>query len=365
MATDIPGGQLGARRRPDVTESMKHRESKGQHVSRKDQSGKRRRGLLFWLGRVALGLIATLVLSICAGATFQVFASARDARMFPPPGRLVDVGGVRLHLKCSGETKGGPTVILENGLTAVSSMWFRVQAELEQEVHVCTYDRAGIGWSDRTSGPRDPASVARELHTLLANAEVGGPYVFAGHSIGAIYAQAFQALYPKEVAGIAFIEGSTRDNFATAKGQRNLKRALLIFSSFPTLARIGSMRVMPWCGERDFPERPAAETHAACSAVQGWRASRAELKAITAFAPLGDLSALPIAVVSAGNHLAADAEWARKQYSLAGLSSHSSHEIVAGADHGSVLKDKDDAHRSSLAILGLVRAVREGSRPVD
>jgi len=316
---------------------------------------------LFWLGRVALGLVATLVLSIGAGASFQVFASARDARLFPPPGRLVDVGGVRLHLKCSGETKGGPTVILENGLTAISSLWFRVQSELEQEVHVCTYDRAGIGWSDLTSRPRDPASVARELHVLLANAHVGGPYVLAGHSIGAIYAEAFQALYPKEVAGIAFIEGAPRDNFATAKGQRNLKQTLRIFSSFPTLARIGFMHVMPWCSQRDFPERPAAEIHAACSAVDGWQASRAELKAITAFAPPGDLSALPIAVVSAGNHLAADAEWASKQHRLAGLSSNSSHEIVAGADHGSVLKDKDDAHRSSLAILGLVRAVREGS----
>jgi pimeloyl-ACP methyl ester carboxylesterase len=301
-------------------------------------------------------------LSICGGATFQVFASARDARNFPAPGRLVDVGGVRLHLKCSGETKVGPTVILENGLTAISSLWFRVQSELEREVRVCSYDRAGIGWSESTSRPRDPASVARELHTLLANAEVGGPYVFAGHSIGAIYAQAFQSLYPKEVAGIAFIEGSPRDNFATAKGQRNLKQTLLIFSSFPTLARVGAMRMMPWCSERDFPKRPAAEIHAACSTVRGWQASSAELKEITAFAPLGDLSALPIAVVSAGDHLTADAEWAKKQQSLADLSSHSSHEIVAGADHGSVLKNNDDAHRSSLAILGLVRAVREVSR---
>ena len=334
-------------------------------MSRRDRSGKRGRGLSSLLRRVALGLIATLVLVICAGAIFQVFASVRDARMFPPPGRLVDVDGVRLHLKCSGETKGGPTVILENGLTAISSLWFRIQSELEQEVHVCTYDRAGIGWSDLTSRPRDPASVARELHTLLANAEVGGPYVLAGHSIGAIYAQAFQALYPEEVAGIAFVEGSPRDNFATARGQRNLKQTLLIFSFFPALARIGFMHVMPWCGERDFPERPAAEIHAACSAVHGWLASRAELKAITALAPLGDLSALPIAVVSAGDHLTAEAEWARKQQSLADLSSNSSHEIVAGADHGSVLKDKDDAHRSSLAILGVVQAVREGNRRAE
>lgn len=334
-------------------------------MSRSDRSGRRGRSLLFLLRRVALGLIATLVVVICAGSIFQVFASERDVPMFPPPGRLVDVDGVRLHLRCSGETKGGPTVILENGLTAISSLWFRIQSELEQEVHVCTYDRAGIGWSDMTSRPRDPASVARQLHTLLANAEIGGPYVMAGHSIGAIYAQAFQALYPEEVAGIAFIEGSTRDNFASARGRRNLKQTLLIFSFFPTLARIGFMRAMPWCGEGDFPERPAAEVHAACSAVHGWLASRAELKGVTALAPLGDLSALPIAVISAGGHIAADAEWARKQNSLAELSTNSSHEIVAGADHGSVLKDRDDAHRSSLAILGVVQAVREGSRRAD
>jgi hypothetical protein len=120
--------------------------------------------------------------------------------------------------------------------------------------------------------------------------------------------------------------------------------------------------MMPWCNERDLPERPAAEIHAACSAVHGWKASRAELEAITSLAPLGDLSALPIAVVSAGDHLAADAEWSRKQYGLASLSSNGSHEIVAGADHGSVLEDEDDAHRSSLAIIGVVRTVREGVR---
>jgi len=304
---------------------------------------------LFWLGRVALGLIAMLVLSIGAGASFQVFASARDARIFPPRGRLVDVGGVRLHLKCSGETKGGPTVILENGLTAISSLWFRVQSELEQEVHVCTYDRAGIGWSDLTSRPRDPASVARELHTLLANAEVGGPYVLAGHSIGAIYAQAFQALYPKEVAGIAFIEGSPRDNFATAKGLRNRQQTLLIFATFPTLARTGFMRVMPWCSERDFPERPAAEIHAACSAVHGWQASRAELKAITALAPLGDLRALPIAVVSAGDHLAADRDHALGPHRLGGLE-HRAGDVDHHLGHAIVIAQVDEQQVAVVAL---------------
>jgi len=217
----------------------------------------------------------------------------------------------------------------------------------------------------RTYGAPDEVAAAYRDTEAKITVALGRPYVLAGHSIGAIYAQAFQALYPDEVAGIAFIEGSTRDNFATSRGQRNLKQTLLMFSLFPTLTRIGVMRVMPWCGERDFPERPAAEIHTACSAVHGWQASRAELKAITALAPLGDLRALPIAVVSAGDHLAADAEWARKQKSLAALSSNSSHEIIAGADHGSVLKDKHDAHRSSLAILSIVQAVRARGRSLS
>lgn len=250
-------------------------------------------------------------------------------------------------------------MIFENGLTAISSIWVRIQSELEQEVHVCSYDRAGIGWSDPTVRPRDPASVARELHTLLANAGVSGPYVFAGHSIGGIYAQAFQALYPDEVAGMAFIEGSPRDNFATAAGQRTLTRAIRIFAFLPMVARTGLLHVAPFCIEDDdFPETQAAEIHAMCSAVHGWRAGRAELQAITESAPLGNLSGLPIVVVSGGEHVAEDAGWARKQSELAAVSSNSSHEIVAGADHGSVLKDQDDAHRSSLAILGVVARAR-------
>lgn len=328
-------------------------------MSREERSGKRGRGFVSLLGRVALGLTATLVLAIGAGAIFQVVASAREARMSPPPGRLVDVGGTRLHLQCSGETKGGPPVIFENGLTAISSIWVRIQSELEQEVHVCSYDRAGIGWSDPAVRPRDPASVARELHTLLANAGVSGPYVFAGHSIGGIYAQAFQALYPDEVAGMAFIEGSPRDNFATAAGQRTLTRAIRIFAFLPMVARTGLLHAAPFCIEDDdFPETQAADIHAMCSAVHGWRAGRAELQAITESAPLGNLSGLPIVVVSGGEHVAEDAGWARKQSELAALSSNSSHEIVAGADHGSVLKDQDDAHRSSLAILGVVARAR-------
>jgi pimeloyl-ACP methyl ester carboxylesterase len=95
-------------------------------------------------------------------------AAARDAAANPPPGRLVDVGGYRLHLSCAGE--GSPTVVLESGLANRSADWDVVLPQVATTTRVCSYDRAGIGWSDSGPDPRHAVRIASELHTLLANA---------------------------------------------------------------------------------------------------------------------------------------------------------------------------------------------------
>src|SRR5262245_3211505 len=150
--------------------------------------------------RALLWLLVAVVALAGTGAIYQAAATARDARRYPPPGQLVNVGGYRLHLYCAGE--GSPTVVLEAVSGGLAIDWAWVQPEGARTTRVCTYDRAGRGWSEPGPAPRDARQLARELHTLLRNAAVPGPYVLAGHSAGGLFAREYAAQYPDEVVGL-------------------------------------------------------------------------------------------------------------------------------------------------------------------
>lgn len=126
----------------------------------------------------------------------------------PPPGKLVDVGGHKLHIYCEGSLHGSPPVLIEAGLGVSSSYYHWIQANLARSTKVCTYDRAGLGWSDGDKRPRELGDVVEQLHTLLEKTGFERPYVLAGHSIGAIILREYVARYPSEVAGLAFLDGS-------------------------------------------------------------------------------------------------------------------------------------------------------------
>jgi hypothetical protein len=137
------------------------------------------RGLGGWLKRIAVGLAAALALLLVTGVIYQAIGSAADARRYPPPGELVSVGQYRLHIYCTGE--GSPTVILDTLHGGTSINWAFVQPEAAKVTRVCSYDRAGRGWSDQDAMPRDLWGTAEDLHTLLLNAGEQGPYVLVGH----------------------------------------------------------------------------------------------------------------------------------------------------------------------------------------
>ena len=144
------------------------------------------------------------LLLLMAGAIYESLSEAADARAYPPPGQMVDVGGYRLHINCTGE--GSPTVVIDAGLGDWSTSWGLVQPEVAKTTRVCTYDRAGMGWSEPGPLPRDAHQIAGELHTLLQNANIPGPYVMVGHSFGGLPVQVFVHDYPAEVAGVVLIE---------------------------------------------------------------------------------------------------------------------------------------------------------------
>ena len=122
-----------------------------------------------------------------------------------PPGRLVDVGGgINMHIYCTGE--GSPTIVLDAGLNGGTMSWAQVQEQVSNHTRVCSYDRAGMSWSEPGTKPRTYMKIADELHVLLAASGEEGPYVLVGHSVGAHTVRFFVQKYPTDVAGIVLVD---------------------------------------------------------------------------------------------------------------------------------------------------------------
>ncbi|MFN8445003.1 MAG: alpha/beta hydrolase [Caldilineaceae bacterium] len=205
-----------------------------------------RNRLLLWGGRV---LMSCLVLALI-GATYQALASARDARTFPPPGQLVDVGGYKLHIHCTGT--GSPTVVTENGLGGSSPDWSLVQPAVSQTTRICSYDRAGTGWSEAGPGTRTSRQISAELHTLLNNAGIAGPYILVGHSAGGLHVQVYASQYPADVAGLVLIDPTPAQ--AIMRFTPEQRRTVL-----PNLSQLPLLKVMEFLGVMRLLPLPGAE----------------------------------------------------------------------------------------------------------
>jgi len=164
-----------------------------------------------WLRNIAFAVCGVVIFIALAGASYQAIESHLDARRSPESGRLVDVGGYRLMLNCTGF--GRPTVILEAGFGDVSVEWSAVQAQIAKFSRVCSYDRAGYGGSDPGPMPRTSLQIARELHTLLRNAGEMPPYVLVGASFGGYNVRVLNGLYPDDVAGIVLADATQEDQY--------------------------------------------------------------------------------------------------------------------------------------------------------
>jgi pimeloyl-ACP methyl ester carboxylesterase len=157
---------------------------------------------LRWIASLAAGIALLLVIS---GISYQAVKAREDARRFHEEGKLVDVGGYKLNIDCTG--KGSPTVVLESGVEVPAEGWHLVQPGIASFTRVCSYDRAGYGWSDPGPMPRKLSQIVLELHTLLQNAGEKPPYILVGHSFGKGSVLLYNKLYPNEVAGMVLAEG--------------------------------------------------------------------------------------------------------------------------------------------------------------
>jgi pimeloyl-ACP methyl ester carboxylesterase len=133
-------------------------------------------------------------------------ASSPDTTLesYARPAVLVDIGGRKLNLRCSGE--GAPVVMLESGATADSLAWRKVQPLIAKSTKVCAYDRAGFGFSDEGTLPRDLDADANDLHALIRAASIATPVVLVGHSRGANIARRYAETYPADVGGLVLVD---------------------------------------------------------------------------------------------------------------------------------------------------------------
>jgi pimeloyl-ACP methyl ester carboxylesterase len=166
-----------------------------------------------WLKRGLLALLVIVVLAAIVGASYQAIGNRADARRFPQQGKSVSLGpafdNLTLSIDCRGQ--GSPTVILDSGLGVPAVGWNPVQAEVAKFTRVCSYDRAGYGWSGATSAPRTSIQIVKELHALLEAANEKGPYILVGHSFGGYNVRVYNGQYPNDVAGMVLVDASHED----------------------------------------------------------------------------------------------------------------------------------------------------------
>ncbi len=189
---------------------------------------------------IVIGIAAVAVVT---GIAYQTIGLRSDERGFPAPGRLIDVGGHNLHLY---EIGSGPSVILESGISASSLNWRRVQSEVAQFAGVCSYDRAGLGWSDLCNQPCTPTALGHQLHVLLQAAHVPAPYILVGHSFGCLIVRAFATEFRNETSGLVLVDPLDPAEWTpiTERRQRIIAHGIRLARRGALAARLGLVRVL-------------------------------------------------------------------------------------------------------------------------
>ena len=188
-------------------------------------------------------VVLVLILGV-AGIVYQAIATAKDLHKYPPPGKLVDVGGYQLHINCIGE--GSPTVVMDYGLGGLSLVWSLVQPEVAKFTRVCTYDRAGYAWSTNSPKTRTSQQMVQELHTLLNHAGIEGPYVLVGHSLGGLNVRLFASQYPEEVVGMVLVDAVPANVYSrlASEWKNQMAGTQRMFYTLSTISRLGLLRLL-------------------------------------------------------------------------------------------------------------------------
>jgi pimeloyl-ACP methyl ester carboxylesterase len=314
-------------------------------------------------GHVAAAVVSAGIMSF----TYQRIAEAHDRRRFSPPGRLVDIGGRRLHMIAAGA--GSPAAIIIPAIAGTALEWMHVQREAAAETTVCVYDRPGIGWSDPPSyGRFTPDAMAADLLSLLHAADVEPPYVLAGHSFGGIIARRFRARYPDMVAGMLLVDSSHEEQARRLPAtewretaELYLARALWqqgsILGARRLAADLGLLRGLDAEVARKAPAEYASHARAIILSSRDRQTAARELLVLAqTWGQPPSLGSLPLTVLtSASRPWRGYPVWAQMQEELAALSSCSQHVTSQKAGH---LIHLDEPELVVRAVCDLVKRCR-------
>jgi pimeloyl-ACP methyl ester carboxylesterase len=289
---------------------------------------------------------------------------------FPPPGRMLDIGGRKLHIQISGPESApargpshGPTVILESGLAATSLSWANAQPRIAKFATVVSYDRAGLGWSDDQAAPATALNAACDLRALVEHANLPGPYIFVGHSFGGLIVRVFQQEYPDRVAGLVLVDPVRRSEWSDPARRGSLRTGVALSRRGALLARLGVMGFalgfllrgsgrLPGMMARAFAGPASGVANRLAGEVRKiprefWPAVAAHWSEERSFRTMADyldnlplsisqldadrgLGELPLVVLSAANATAATLQ---EHLHDAKLSTNGEHMVVSGAEH--------------------------------
>lgn len=311
--------------------------------------------------RTALIATGMIVLSVFGTTIVQDFWLRTQLRSLGVEGALVDVGGRKIHLKCSGG--GRLHYVLEAGALGTTENWSWLQDSLDDDARVCSYDRAGLGASDVNPDGFESGAVARDLKTALDAAGERGPFVLVGHSLGGVFARQFAAAYPADTAALVLVDPSHEDQLA--RFPPGLTEEFETFRSLakwlPVVAQTGLLRVWnPIAAAvsglegaslqraRLYVQDPA-HLASASEELQAWNAIMARVRSAR-IAP-----AVPVLVVTAGRNSRGGPSGTAPFFlplhrDLAGRSLAGSHQVIADADHFSVLTDRVQADHLTMLI---------------
>jgi pimeloyl-ACP methyl ester carboxylesterase len=305
-----------------------------------------------WTLRILIGLCGLIGATALTGATCQWLATRKELAATPPPGRLVDIGGYSLHLWCTGD--GSPAVVLDTGLGGTTADWGFVQPDVARFTRVCSYDRAGMGYSDPGPSPRTARRIANELAELLARSGNGGPVVLVGASIAGFDVRVFASDHPDRAAGLILVDASHEDE---AHEVPRMARFVPLLSTFGVFRLLGMS-----FGQRVESLAPSVRQFARATSFRaaGYQAAADELSHIRESTSEVRSSrrklTIPVLVVTGGR--GADENWRRLQRDQVSLS-----------DRGCLIVAQESGHVVAIdqpeVVVDAIRTVVDTARGYD